>query len=92
MKRQLGLPSGQVTTILLSRIHQFNHDLPHLPGTGNKFDADAVREIVYNALPIDYLVRLSYPTVLEHVTLSTSYHSIQQVFDKDYAVLSIGQQ
>jgi hypothetical protein len=41
---------------------------------------------------IDYLVRLSYPTVLEHVTLSTSHHSIQQGFANDYAVLSIDQQ
>jgi hypothetical protein len=41
---------------------------------------------------IDYLVRLSYPTVLEHVTLSTSHHSIQQDFAKDYAVLPTDQQ
>jgi hypothetical protein len=41
---------------------------------------------------IDYLVHLSYPTVLEHVTLSTSHHSIQQGFSKDYAVLSTDQQ
>jgi hypothetical protein len=41
---------------------------------------------------IDYLVRLTYPKVLEHVTLSTSHHSIQQGFAKDYAVLSIDQQ
>jgi hypothetical protein len=41
---------------------------------------------------IDYLVRLSYPTVLEHAILSTKNHSIQQVFAKDYALLSIDEQ
>jgi hypothetical protein len=41
---------------------------------------------------IDHLVHLSYPKVLEHVTLSTSHHSIQQAFAKDYAVMSIDQQ
>jgi hypothetical protein len=41
---------------------------------------------------IDYLVHLSYPTVLEYVTLSTSHHSIQQGFAKDYAFLSTDQQ
>jgi truncated hemoglobin YjbI len=41
---------------------------------------------------IDYLVRLFYPTVLEHVTLNTLHHSIQKGFAKDYAVLSIDQQ
>jgi hypothetical protein len=51
MKRHLGLPSGQMTTTLLSRIQQFNRYLPYIPGTGNKFDADEVREIVYNSLP-----------------------------------------
>jgi hypothetical protein len=50
MKRHLGLSSGQMTTTLLSRIQQFNRYLPYLPGTGNKFDADDVREMVYNAL------------------------------------------
>jgi hypothetical protein len=38
---------------------------------------------------IDYLVHLSYPTVLEQVTLSTSHHSIQQGFSKAYAVIYI---
>jgi hypothetical protein len=51
MKRHLGLPSGQMTTTLLSRTQQFNQYLPYLPGTGNKFDADDIREMVYNALP-----------------------------------------
>jgi hypothetical protein len=51
MKRNLGLPSGQMTTTLLSRIQKFNRYLPHLLGTGNKFDADDIREMVYNALP-----------------------------------------
>jgi hypothetical protein len=41
---------------------------------------------------IDYLVRLSYLKVLEHVTLSTSHHSIQQAFAKDYEVLFIDHQ
>jgi hypothetical protein len=41
---------------------------------------------------IDYLVHLSFLKVLENVTLSTSHHSIQQGFAKDYAVLSIYQQ
>jgi hypothetical protein len=41
---------------------------------------------------IDYLAHLSYPTLLEHVTLSTSHHSIQQGFAKDYAVMSIDHQ
>jgi hypothetical protein len=52
MKRHLGLPSGQMTTTFLSRIQQFNRYLPYLPWTGNKFDADDVREMVYNALPM----------------------------------------
>jgi hypothetical protein len=51
MKRHLGLPSGHMTITLLSRIQQFNSCLPYLPGTGNKFDTDDVREMVYNALP-----------------------------------------
>jgi hypothetical protein len=51
MKRNLGLPIGQMITILLSRIQQLNRYLPNLPGTGNKFDADDIREMVYNALP-----------------------------------------
>jgi hypothetical protein len=46
-----GLPSGQMTTTLLSRMQQFNRYLPYLPGTGNKFEADQVREMVCNALP-----------------------------------------
>jgi hypothetical protein len=50
MKWHLGLPSGQMTTTLLSRIQQFNRYLPYLPGTGNKFDIDDVRKMVYNAL------------------------------------------
>jgi hypothetical protein len=50
MKRHLGIPSGQMTITLLSRIQQFNRYLPYLPGAGNKFDADDVREMVYNAL------------------------------------------
>jgi hypothetical protein len=51
MKRHLGLHSGQMTTNLLSRIQQFNRYLPYSPGTGNKFDTDDIREMVYNALP-----------------------------------------
>jgi uncharacterized ubiquitin-like protein YukD len=51
MKRHLGLPSVQITTTLLSRIQQFNRYLPYLPGMGNKFDADDVRDMVYNPLP-----------------------------------------
>jgi hypothetical protein len=46
----------------------------------------------YSQVTIDYLVHLSYLKVLEHVILSTSHHSIQQGFAKDYAVLSIDQQ
>jgi hypothetical protein len=48
MKRPLGLPSGQMTTTLLRRIQQFNRYLTYLPGTGNKFDTDDSREMVYN--------------------------------------------
>jgi hypothetical protein len=48
----MGLPIGQMATTLLSRIQQFNRYLAYLPGTGNKFDADNVREMVYNALPM----------------------------------------
>jgi hypothetical protein len=51
MKRHLGLPNEQMTTTLLSRIQQFNRYLPYLPGIGNKFDANDVREMVYVALP-----------------------------------------
>jgi hypothetical protein len=51
MKRHLGLPSGQMAITLLSRIQKFNRYLPYLPGMGNKFDTDDVREMVYNALP-----------------------------------------
>jgi hypothetical protein len=51
MKRHLGLPSGHMTTTLLSRIQQFNRYLKYLPGTGNKFDSDDIREMVYNSLP-----------------------------------------
>jgi hypothetical protein len=36
MKRHLGLPSGQMITILLSTIQQFNRYLPYLPRTRNK--------------------------------------------------------
>jgi hypothetical protein len=50
MKRHLGFPSEQITTTLLRRIQKFNRYLPYLPGTGNKFDADDIREMVYNAL------------------------------------------
>jgi hypothetical protein len=50
MKRHLGPSSGQMTTTLLSRIQQFNRYLPYLAGTGNKFDADDVREMVYDVL------------------------------------------
>jgi hypothetical protein len=40
----------------------------------------------------DYLMYLSYPKVLEHVTLSMKRYSIQQVFAKDYAIMSIDHQ
>jgi hypothetical protein len=52
MKRHLRLPSKQMTTTLLSRIQRFNRYLPYSSGTGKKIDADDVREMVYNALPI----------------------------------------
>jgi hypothetical protein len=45
MKRHLGV------TTLLSRIQQFNRYLQYLPGTGNKFDSDDIREMEYNSLP-----------------------------------------
>jgi len=51
MKRNLGLPTDQLTTTLLARIRQFNRYLPYLPGTGNKFDPDDIREMLYNSLP-----------------------------------------
>jgi hypothetical protein len=51
MKRHLGLPSGHMTTTLLSRIQQFNCYLQYLPGTGNKFNPDDIREMIYNSLP-----------------------------------------
>jgi hypothetical protein len=51
MKRHLRLPSGKMTTTLLTRIQQFNRWIPYLPRTGKKFDADEIRETVYNALP-----------------------------------------
>jgi hypothetical protein len=51
MKRHLGLPSGHMTMTLLSRIQQLNRYLQYLPGTGNKFDPDDIREMVYNSLP-----------------------------------------
>jgi hypothetical protein len=51
MKRHLGFPSGQMITTLQSRIQQFNRYPPYLPGMGNEFDADDVREMVYNSLP-----------------------------------------
>jgi hypothetical protein len=41
---------------------------------------------------IDYLVHLSYTTVIEYVIRSSYHHSIQQDFAKDYAVLSTDQQ
>jgi hypothetical protein len=50
-RRHLEVPSGQMTTTLLCRIQQFNGYLPYLPGTGIKFDANDIREIVCNALP-----------------------------------------
>jgi uncharacterized ubiquitin-like protein YukD len=50
MKRHLGLPSGQMTTTILSRIQQFNRYIPYLPWTDNKFDADEVIEKIYNVL------------------------------------------
>jgi hypothetical protein len=61
MKRHLGLPNEQMITTLLSRIQQFSRYLPYLPGTGNKFDADDVREIVCNALPtyVDTIIATS---------------------------------
>jgi hypothetical protein len=51
MKSHLGLPIGQVTKTLLDRTQKFNMYLTYLPGTSNKFGADDVREMVYNALP-----------------------------------------
>jgi hypothetical protein len=51
MKRHLGLPRGQIATIFLIRIQQFIRCLPYLLGTGNKFDAADVREMVFNTLP-----------------------------------------
>ena len=45
MKRNVGLPSDQLTAALLSRLQQFNRYLPYLPGVGNKFDPDDIREI-----------------------------------------------
>jgi hypothetical protein len=50
--RHLVLPRGKIATIPLSRIQQFNRYLPYLPGTGNKFDADDAREMVFNSLSI----------------------------------------
>ena len=46
-----GTPSNIMTTALLSRIQQFNRYLQYLLGTGNKFDSDDIREMVYNSLP-----------------------------------------
>jgi hydroxylamine reductase (hybrid-cluster protein) len=66
MIRHLGLPSGYMTTTLLVRIQQFNRYLPYSPylsGTGNNFDADDVREMVCNALPM-YI----------HTIIATSNH------------------
>jgi hypothetical protein len=51
MKRNVGLPSDQLTSALLSRLQQFNRYLPYLPGVGNKFDPDDIRKMLYNALP-----------------------------------------
>jgi hypothetical protein len=52
MKRHhMSLPSGQMTTTVLSRIQQLNRYLSYLLGTGKKFDVDDVREMVYNDLP-----------------------------------------
>jgi hypothetical protein len=51
MKRNVGLPSNQLTSALLSWLPQFNRYLPYLPGVGNKFDPDDIREMLYNALP-----------------------------------------
>ena len=51
MKRSIGLPNDQLTSTLLSRLQQFNRYLLYLPGTGSKFDAADIREMVYNALP-----------------------------------------
>jgi hypothetical protein len=52
MKRHLGLSSGQMTKTFSRKIQQINRYLPYLPGTGNKFDTDDIREMVYNALPM----------------------------------------
>jgi hypothetical protein len=49
MKRNVGLPSDQLTSALLSRLQQFNRYLPYLPGVGN--NPDDIREMLYNALP-----------------------------------------
>jgi hypothetical protein len=51
MKGNVGLPSNQLTSALLSPLQQFNRYLPYLPGIGNKFDPDDIREMLYNALP-----------------------------------------
>jgi hypothetical protein len=51
MKHNVGLPSNQLTSALLSRLQQFNRYLPYLPGVGNKFDPNDIREMLYNALP-----------------------------------------
>jgi hypothetical protein len=51
MKRNVGLPSNQLTSALLSRLQQFNRYLPYLPGVGNKFNPNNIRMMLYNALP-----------------------------------------
>jgi hypothetical protein len=51
MKRNVGLPSDQLTSALLSQLQQFNRYLPYLPGVGNKFNPDNIREMLYNVLP-----------------------------------------
>jgi hypothetical protein len=50
VKRHLGHPSGQMTKF--SKVGSNNLIDTYLPETGNKFDADDVREMFYNAIPM----------------------------------------
>jgi hypothetical protein len=59
-----------MATALLSRIQQFNRYLPYLPGMGNEFDVNDVRELVYNALP----------TYLHTVIVTSDYNC----YDKEW--------
>jgi len=53
MNKKLGLPSSVTASVMWARLRYMDSCLPFLPGTGDRFPADHLREIMAAMLPDD---------------------------------------